>query len=181
MELLKNGLVTSAEQILSPNFDERPRHAEIEVIIIHSISLPEGIYGGTEIQDLFCNQLDHRAHAFFETLVGLKVSAHFLIRRTGHLIQFVPVNMRAWHAGISLCLGRERVNDFSIGIELEGCDADGFEEVQYEKLDQLINLLISQFPLMSRSKIFGHNEIAPDRKTDPGPFFEWSRVRPQQT
>ncbi len=178
MKLLPNGLISGAEQIASPNFDDRPPNTDIEVIIIHSISLPEGIYGGSEIQDLFCNQLDHSAHPYFEGLIGLKVSAHFLIRRTGRLIQFVAVNKRAWHAGVSYCLGRERVNDFSIGIELEGCDADSFEDDQYAKLDELIELLTSEFAAINRNKIFGHSEIAPDRKTDPGPFFDWDRVRP---
>ena len=180
MKLLPNGLIYGVEHIGSPNFDDRPSNTDIEVIIVHSISLPEGIYGGNEIQDLFCNQLDHSAHASFEDLVGLKVSAHFLIRRTGRLIQFVAVDKRAWHAGKSFCLGRERVNDFSIGIELEGCDGDTFENEQYARLDGLIDLLVSEFPAVSRNNIFGHSEIAPDRKTDPGPYFDWGRVRPRR-
>lgn len=172
-----NQLIDEIEQVASPNFDERPQGVEPEVIIIHAISLPPGRYGGNFIEALFCNHLDYRAHPYFEGLKGLQVSAHFLIRRDGTMVQFVPVEKRAWHAGVSMCLGRERVNDFSIGIELEGCDEDQFEQVQYDSLDRLIEALIGTYPQISRSRIYGHSEIAPDRKTDPGPNFEWSKVR----
>lgn len=170
-------LVDGIELINSPNYDERPDSAEPEVIIIHAISLPPGCYGGSYIEALFCNSLDHSEHDYFEGLRGLKVSSHFLIRRDGSIAQLVPVDKRAWHAGVSQCLGRDCVNDFSIGIELEGCDDDQFEEEQYEALDSLIELLILEFPKIDRTRIFGHSEIAPGRKTDPGPNFNWTRVR----
>ena len=170
-------LVDGIELINSPNHDDRPDGVEPEVIIIHAISLPPGCYGKNYIEALFCNFLDHAEHEYFEGLIGLKVSAHFLIRRDGSIAQFVPLNKRAWHAGESRCLGKDRVNDFSVGIELEGCDEDKFEEDQYEALDSLIELLILEFPRIDRTRIFGHSEIAPGRKTDPGPNFDWSRVR----
>ncbi len=170
-------LIEGIERIISPNFDARPNNMRPEVIIIHAISLPPGHFGGQYIEDLFCNQLNSEEHAYFKTLQGLRVSAHLLIRRDGSMIQFVPLDKRAWHAGVSRCLGRERVNDFSIGIELEGCDAERFEEIQYQSLNELIELLIREYPPIDRQRIFGHAEIAPDRKTDPGPYFDWSKVR----
>ena len=170
-------LINGIQQISSPNFDNRPSGMEPEVIIIHAISLPPGIYGGNYIESLFCNTLDHQAHEYFAHLEGLKVSSHLLIRRDGSVVQFVPLDKRAWHAGVSQCLGRDRVNDFSIGIELEGCDEDQFEEDQYESLSRLIELLLQEYLKIDRSRIFGHSEIAPGRKTDPGPKFDWSRVR----
>ncbi len=169
--------IEGVERIPSPNFDDRPPGFEPEVIIIHAISLPPGQYGGDYIDALFCNQLDATDHPYFEGLKGLKVSSHFLIRRAGTLVQYVAVDKRAWHAGVSTCLGRERVNDFSIGIELEGCDEDQFSSEQYACLEALIELLFERFPKIDRSRIFGHSEIAPGRKTDPGPNFDWSRIR----
>ena len=174
---LSSGIIEGVKQAPSPNFDSRPSGVRPEALIIHSISLPPGQYGGSEIEELFCNKLDCSAHTYFHALKNLKVSAHLLIRRNGEVIQFVSLNERAWHAGESFCLGRENVNDFSIGIELEGCDEDAFEEDQYAALDELIALLIAEYPQIYRSRIFGHSEIAPKRKTDPGPNFEWSRVR----
>ncbi len=171
------GFVESAQQFYSPNYDQRPPGVAPEVIIIHAISLPPGQYGGNEIIDLFCNRLDPDGHPYFQNLIGLKVSAHLLVRRDGQVIQFVSLMDRAWHAGRSVCLGRSAVNDFSIGIELEGCDEDCFEPIQYDQLNELINLIIGRFPKISRSNIFGHSEIAPGRKTDPGPHFDWSGVR----
>ena len=172
-----SGIIEGVKQAPSPNFDCRPSGVRPEALIIHSISLPPGQYGGSEIEELFCNKLDCSAHSYFHALKNLKVSAHLLIRRNGEVIQFVSLNERAWHAGESFCLERENVNDFSIGIELEGCDEDTFEEDQYAALDELIRLLIAEYPQINRSRIFGHSEIAPKRKTDPGPNFEWSRVR----
>lgn len=169
--------VDGIERVCSPNFDERPAGVCPEVIIIHAISLPPGRYGGGYIDALFCNQLDTAEHPYFEQLQGLKVSAHFLIRRDGSLVQYVSVDKRAWHAGVSVCLGKERVNDFSIGIELEGCDDDPFESPQYTSLEALIELMCQHFPAIDRSRIFGHSQIAPGRKTDPGPYFDWSRIR----
>ncbi len=173
----KNGIVTGVKYIPSPNFNERPTDCHPEVVIVHSISLPPGQYGGGQIEDFFCNRLDCASHPYFEGLRDLKVSSHFLIRRSGEIIQFVPVGQRAWHAGESICEGRENVNDFSVGIELEGCDEDEFEDSQYESLNALIEVLIDSYPKMSRRRIYGHSEIAPERKTDPGPNFVWSRVR----
>ena len=174
---LYSGIIEGVKQTPSPNYDSRPSDVRPEALIIHSISLPPGQYGGSEIEELFCNKLDCSAHSYFHALKNLKVSAHLLIRRNGEVVQFVSLNERAWHAGESFCLGRENVNDFSIGIELEGCDEDTFEEDQYAALNELIELLIAEYPQIYRSRIFGHSEIAPKRKTDPGPNFEWSRVR----
>ena len=138
---LSSGIIEGVKQTSSPNFDSRPSGVQPEALIIHSISLPPGQYGGSEIEELFCNKLDCSAHSYFHALKNLKVSAHLLIRRNGEVIQFVSLNERAWHAGESFCLGRENVNDFSIGIELEGCDEDTFEEDQYAALDELIRIV----------------------------------------
>ena len=142
--------------------------------MIHNIALPPGEYGGPWIDDLFLGRLDPKAHPHFEEIAGLKVSSHFLIRRDGSLIQYVPCEMRAWHAGVSSWRGRDRCNDFSIGIELEGSDDVPFAELQYETLAKLTRTLFSRYgPL----EIAGHSDIAPGRKTDPGPWFEWDRYR----
>ncbi len=173
----KTGWLCGIAHAPSENFDERPPFDQPEVLIVHAISLPPGAYGGSEIEAMFCNRLNCDAHPFFDQLRKLKVSAHLLVRRDGAVIQFVSLHKRAWHAGQSWCHGRSNVNDFSIGIELEGCDNDRFENAQYETLNQLIDLLSSEYPKISRSNIFGHFEIAPGRKTDPGPYFDWNRVR----
>ena len=174
-----SGFLEGVRRVDSENFDFRPDGVEPEAIIVHAISLPPGQYGGTEIEGLFCNCLDITAHPYFRDLENLRVSAHFLIRRDAEIIQFVSLNKRAWHAGVSFCLGRENVNDFSIGIELEGCDEDTFEDSQYAALNSLIHALIEHYPQMGYDKIFGHSDIAPGRKTDPGPNFDWSRIREQ--
>lgn len=145
----------------------------IELIVIHNISLPPQQYGGDGILALFCNQLDPTAHPYYAQIAELKVSSHFVIRRNGELIQCVPCLQRAWHAGRSNWQGRERCNDYSIGIELEGSDFDAFEAVQYEALNILLNALCAHYPIRG---IVGHSDIAPDRKTDPGPCFEWSKL-----
>ena len=176
---VSSGWLTGIRLVESPNFNSRPADMVTEVIIIHSISLPPGKYGGSEIEDFFCNRLDCSADPFFREIESLRVSAHFLIRRDGEIIQFVSLNHRAWHAGVSRCLDREDVNDFSIGIELEGCDDDTFEDCQYASLQVLINLLLKHFPQIEYDKIFGHSDIAPGRKTDPGPNFDWSRIQGQ--
>jgi N-acetyl-anhydromuramoyl-L-alanine amidase len=168
------GRVPQATQLASPNCDERPPGIAIELIVIHNISLPPGEYGGDAIERLFANTLDYGAHPYYAGLRGLRVSSHFLIRRDGALLQFVPCAMRAWHAGASSWRGREACNDFSIGIELEGSDAEPFTEPQYAALDSLLKALQARFPIAG---IAGHSEIAPSRKTDPGPFFDWLRVR----
>ena len=171
--MLENGLMPIAKFIPSPNFDERSADTRIELVVIHSISLPPGIFGGNAIVDLFTNNLDPHEHPYFKEIFQLEVSSHFLIRRDGELIQFVPCDKRAWHAGKSTWQSREQCNEFSIGIELEGCDDMPFEEVQYAKLNQLIECLMESYPITG---IAGHNEIAPERKTDPGPLFDWNKL-----
>ena len=158
----------------SPNFDSRPKGTEIDLLVLHNISVPEGIFGGEGIENLFLNQLD-TSKKIFKPLFNLKVSSHFLIRRTGSLIQFVSLQDRAWHAGESSFLGRVRCNDFSIGIEVEGTDFENFNDAQYDTLENLI-LSIKIF-LPGLSYITSHSFIAPGRKTDPGPYFDWNRVR----
>jgi AmpD protein len=168
------GLVQGAQYIPSPNWDERPAGTAIRLLVIHAISLPPGEFGGGGIIELFTNRLDPEAHPYYRQVAGLKVSAHFLLRRNGTLVQFVPCLKRAWHAGASNWRGLERCNDFSIGIELEGCDWLPFEEVQYRGLDRLTQALRSIYPI---EDIVGHSDIAPGRKTDPGPCFDWARYR----
>ena len=159
----------------SPNCDSRPEGCEIAAVIVHAISLPAQHYGGNEIDELFLNTLDCDCHEDFETLKGLAVSSHFLIRRTGALVQFVSTEQRAWHAGVSVCMGRERVNDFSIGVELEGCDEESFTLAQYRELAALAKVIRWRYPGVSKHNFFGHADIAPGRKTDPGPYFDWKR------
>ena len=173
----ESGLVKGVRKILSPNFDDRPQGMTIDALIIHAISLPPGEYGGNHIEKFFCNQLDSDTHSYFSEIANIRVSSHFLINRSGELVQFVPVDKRAWHAGVSSCMGREAVNDFSIGIELEGRDDDGFEEVQYRVLAELSGLLIAAIQSLSTEHIYGHEDIAPGRKTDPGPGFDWKNYR----
>lgn len=164
-----------AQQCHSPNFDERP-DCIIDTVVIHNISLPPGEYGGCYINDLFTNTLNPSAHAYFAEICDLRVSAHLLIDRFGSVTQFVPFDKRAWHAGQSSFNGRERFNDFSIGIELEGTDHVPYEAGQYVRLAQLVVLLMKYYPAITRHNIVGHSTIAPMRKTDPGPAFEWPRL-----
>ena len=161
----------------SPNADERPPGCFPELIVVHSISLPAGHFGTPHVEALFCNCLDPRAHPGFADIAPLEVSAHVFIRRDGELIQFVPFQRRAWHAGVSRFAGRERCNDFSIGIELEGCDWQPFEDVQYRRLADLATILMSAWPAITADRVVGHCDIAPGRKTDPGPHFDWARLR----
>jgi len=172
----QDGIIDVAEFCPSPNFDERPKNAVIDLIVIHAISLPVGCYNTQLIKDLFLNCLDSGKDEFLESIKDLKVSSHFLITRKGALIQFVPTDKRAWHAGISAYKGRENCNDFSIGIELEGCDDEEFEKSQYYSLSRLINFL-SRDLLINKQNIVSHAEIAPGRKTDPGPYFDWSLLQ----
>ncbi len=160
----------------SPNYDDRPEGIEICLLVIHGISLPPGEFGSSCIEQLFCNTLDSGSHPYFERLKGLKVSAHLLIDRKGNVIQFVPFHKRAWHAGQSAYNGRENCNDFSIGIELEGADDVDYETIQYEMLADVITELQQAWPLLAGANIRGHCHIAPDRKTDPGPAFDWGRL-----
>jgi len=170
----RSGRVRAARQVPSPNFDARPRATPVDLLVVHGISLPPRVYGGEAILDLFLNRLDPQAHPYFGALRGLRVSAHFLVRRDGELIQFVACARRAWHAGVSRFMGRDRCNDFSIGVELEGSDEDPFEGVQYDRLADLVRTLRTRYPLRH---LAGHSDIAPGRKTDPGPHFDWARLR----
>jgi N-acetyl-anhydromuramoyl-L-alanine amidase len=170
------GLLAGATYIASPNFDDRPDDAVIELLVIHNISLPPGQFGGPGIIDLFTNRLDPNAHPYYRRIADAKVSSHFLIRRDGELIQFVPCSRRAWHAGQSEWRGRGRCNDFSIGVELEGADDQPFADSQYAMLAKLTGALLSEYPIQD---CVGHSDIAtpPGRKTDPGPHFDWARFR----
>ncbi len=168
-----DGWLDGARRVASPNCDDRPAGTEISLLIVHSISLPPGEYGGDAIERFFTNRLDPRAHAYFQEIAGMKVSAHFLVRRDGELVQFVPVLKRAWHAGISSWRGRGACNDFSVGVELEGTDDGPFEEAQYQALDALVRRLREALPLRD---IAAHSDVAPGRKADPGPGFAWARV-----
>ncbi len=174
---IKEHLLVSARQLPSPNLSERPEGEEISLLVIHNISLPPGEFGGRFIDDLFCNCLDYSAHPFFEGLKELRVSSHLLIDRSGGLTQYVPFNFRAYHAGESLFDGRDQCNDFSIGIELEGCDDRPFTDQQYEVLAKTTRILMEAYPGITPARIIGHSDIAPGRKTDPGPCFDWSRYR----
>jgi len=168
------GWCRRAQRHASPNFDARPASTDIDLLVVHNISLPPGQFGGPYIADLFGNCLDYDRHPYFDQLRALRVSAHFLIRRDGSLIQFVSANERAWHAGVSSFAGRERCNDFSIGIELEGSDFVPFDDRQYRTLADLTTALQRRYPLRA---VTGHEHIAPGRKTDPGPFFDWNAYR----
>lgn len=171
------GLLSGARYVPSPNYDTRPADAAIDALVIHAISMPPGEYGGADIERLFCNGLDFACHPFYHEIDGITVSAHLLIRRDGQVIQFVPFQERAWHAGASSLEGRARVNDFSIGIELEGSDHTPFEEAQYHALAEVTAALRAAYPGISAQRIVGHADIAPERKTDPGPYFNWPRYR----
>ena len=168
------GRADSARYFASPNCDDRPQGEAVTLLVIHNISLPPGEFGGDGIVRLFTNALDCGAHPYYATLEGLRVSAHFLVRRTGELLQFVPCAKRAWHAGASAWCGRSRCNDFSIGIELEGADDVTYTEPQYRVLAELTRALQAAYPI---ADIAGHCDIAPERKTDPGPSFDWPRFR----
>ena len=172
--LWQDGWYLPAQRIESPNQDARQADTVIDLVVIHAISLPPGEYGGDGVAQLFTNTLDADAHPYYAAIAGLKVSAHFFIRRDGSLIQFVPVTARAWHAGVSSWQGRERCNDFSVGIELEGDDDTPFEPAQYASLQRLLKALSESLPIAA---ITGHACVAPGRKTDPGPCFDWSHVR----
>lgn len=199
------GLIEQAEFIASPNCDEREDGAVPEAIILHCISLPPGEYADagtvdkvagkkeavshkngkkgtasdTAISRFFCNRLNPNEHPYYETMAHLTVSSHFLIQRSGRLIQYVPSHLRAWHAGESVCLGRPKVNNFSIGIELEGLDTDanGYTDAQYATLQRLVSVLCEVYPRIEQNNVFAHSDIAPGRKPDPGRYFDWARLR----
>ena len=157
----------------SPNFDQRPEGESVRLIVVHAISLPPDQFGGPGVLQLFTNQLDPDEHPYYASIRHLRVSAHYFIRRDGELICFVDPEWRAWHAGVSSWRGRERCNDFSVGIELEGCDSRPFEDIQYRRLAELIGELKRRYPI---DAVVGHADIAPGRKTDPGPCFDWNRL-----
>ena len=171
------GWLSDAERRPSPNQDARPPETALDLLVIHNISLPPGEFGGDWIDDLFHNRLDPNAHPYFAPIAAVRVSAHLLIRRDGRLIQYVPCERRAWHAGVSSFQGRERCNDYSIGIELEGTDETPFTEAQYIRLAACTCQIRQRYPAIGAERIVGHADIAPGRKTDPGPVFDWARYR----
>jgi len=174
VHLTDDGLAAGIRFLQSPNYDERPPGTPIELLVVHNIGLPPGEFGGPAIVEFFTNRLDPAAHPYYATIADRRVSAHFLIRRDGETIQFVPCGSRAWHAGASNWRGRGRCNDFSIGIELEGSDDTPFEDVQYQALAELTRALQARYPI---ADIVGHSDIAPGRKTDPGSHFDWALYR----
>lgn len=175
--LRETGWLPFARWCPSPNFGPRPDGAAISLLVVHNISLPPGQFGGPEIEDFFCNRLDHSAHPYFQTIEGVQVSAHLLIRRDGALVQFVSLLDRAWHAGRSCFEGQEECNDFSIGIELEGTDEIPYTPEQYSRLAEVADLIMAAWPAITTGRITGHCDIAPGRKSDPGPAFDWPYFR----
>ncbi len=169
----QNGFANSVTQTASPNFDQRPKQCKVDMIVIHNISLPPNQYGSNGIVELFTNELNPNEHPYYAGIYTAKVSSHFLIRRDGSIIQFVSCLQRAWHAGVSHWQNRECCNDFSIGIELEGCDVEAFEDAQYQTLNPLLSALKAAYPI---KYVVGHSDIAPGRKTDPGPCFDWGKI-----
>jgi len=170
---VNDGLLDCAKYLPSDHCNERP-DPNIDMVVIHGITLPPGEFGNGSVEKFFCGKLDHSAHPYFETLNDLTVSAHLFISREGKITQFVPFHKRAWHAGQSIFQGKINCNDFSIGIELEGTDEVPYEKIQYEQLAKVIRALQETYPAITRERIVGHSDIAPGRKTDPGPSFDWS-------
>ncbi|MND57649.1 1,6-anhydro-N-acetylmuramyl-L-alanine amidase AmpD [compost metagenome] len=171
-----DGQLIGARQIASPNYNQRPEQTEIQLLVVHNISLPPSQFGGGYIEQFFQNQLDWSVHPYFQTIEGMQVSTHLLILRSGEVLQFVNFNDRAWHAGRSTYLAKKECNDYSIGIELEGSDDMPFEAVQYTVLAEVICVLQAAYPKILQH-LAGHSDIAPGRKTDPGPFFDWAKTR----
>jgi AmpD protein len=168
-----DGLAAGARYVASPNCDARPRGQDVTLLVLHSISLPPQSYGGPGIERLFTNRLDPAEHPYYLQIANLRVSAHLLLRRNGHVTQFVPLQMRAWHAGDSAWRGRRACNDFSVGVELEGGDSDGYTDAQYARLVEVIRALRRVLPLRD---VAAHSDVAPLRKTDPGAQFDWARI-----
>lgn len=169
----RRGWWGAARPVPSPNFGPRPEGLAVRLAVVHSISLPPGVYGGDAIERLFTNTLDPEAHPYFDGLRGLRVSSHFLVRRDGEVLQFVSVDDRAWHAGVSAWRGRDNCNDWSVGIELEGLEGERFEDAQYAALADLLRVLRRRHPV---DEVVGHEHVAPGRKGDPGPGFDWPRL-----
>ncbi len=174
---ITNGRLDSAQWIPSPNFGPRPDTDDISLLVIHNISLPPGQYGSGCVQRFFCNQLDAGQHPYFETIADLQVSSHLFIERDGAITQFVSFDDRAWHAGQSQFCGRDNCNDYSIGIELEGTDTEPYTDAQYQQLAVVTECLKRHYRMITDERITGHEDIAPGRKTDPGPAFDWTRYR----
>jgi AmpD protein len=172
---IEDGWLNIAQRCPSPNFNQRPEN-EISLLVVHNISLPPKQYGGPFVEDFFCNRLDKNAHPYFSEISHLQVSSHLFIRRDGSAIQFVPFNQRAWHAGLSHHAGRDNCNDFSIGIEMEGCDDEAYADAQYASLQIITQALMRAYPQISSDRITGHEFISPGRKTDPGRAFKWQRL-----
>lgn len=166
-----------ARECVSPNFNQRPPGCEVDLLVLHNISLPPGVYASGCVEQLFLNCLDPAAHPYFAQIADLKVSSHLLIERSGQVVQFVPFDQRAWHAGQSSWAGRDNCNDYSIGIELEGTDTDPYTELQYAVLIKVVRAIQRSYPAITSERIVGHRDIAPMRKTDPGPAFDWLRLR----
>ena len=177
MIISDDGWVEGARRVASPNRDERPEGEVVSLLVIHNISLPPGEFGGPHIDRLFTNTLDPDEHPFFAEIRDLRVSSHLLIRRDGELVQYVPLGERAWHAGVSAFDGRGRCNDFAIGIELEGTDERPYSDAQYERLAEVSDAILTAYPAITPERIAGHSDIAPERKSDPGPAFDWPRYR----
>ncbi len=173
---INKGFLDNARVCPSPNHDDRPDSDDISLIVIHNISLPPNQFSGVGIDQLFTNTLDKNEHPFYEEIDHLRVSSHLLIRRDGEVVQYVPFEKRAWHAGESRYLGRDVCNDFSIGIEMEGTDFEPFTDIQYQVLETTIKALLESYPTLSKENITGHEHIAPGRKTDPGPYFKWNKL-----
>jgi len=174
---IAQGWLSAGTQLVSPNTDQRPDQADISLLVVHNISLPPEQFGGPYIGQFFSNCLDPNQHPYFAYIADLKVSSHLLIDRLGNITQFVPFNQRAWHAGVSEFEGRSNCNDFSIGIEMEGADNIAYTDSQYDVLTAVTQVLLEAYPLITPSRIVGHMDIAPGRKTDPGPAFDWARYK----
>lgn len=174
---LATGMLEGVRQVLCPHCDERPAGVGADLIVMHGISLPPGEFGGPWIERLFTGNLPREVHPYFAEIHGRRVSAHLLVRRDGEIVQFVPFHLRAWHAGVSEYEGRSTCNDFSIGIELEGTDEMPYESAQYAAAAAAIRALLAAYPKLSTDRIVGHSDIAPGRKTDPGPSFDWKHLR----
>lgn len=170
------GLIENIQFISSPNFNNRPDNTDIDLLVIHGISLPPNEFGSDDVISLFTNKLDFSAHPYFATIKDMKVSAHLFIRRNGDIIQFVPFHFRAWHAGVSQFQGKENCNDYSIGVELEGTDEIPYAAAQYQQLAKVIHAIQIAYPNITAQRIVGHSDIAPGRKTDPGPAFDWQQL-----
>lgn len=173
--IINDHQLNCASKIASENYDERPDPDDISLLVLHCISLPPEEFGGNYIDQLFCNSLNPKEHPYFQDIYQLTVSAHLLILRDGSIRQYVPFNRRAWHAGVSEYQGREKCNDYSIGIELEGSVRQAYTEQQYLRLSEVVRVLLACYPGLSRQRIAGHSDIAPGRKSDPGPLFDWER------